>query len=131
VGRRGLLGGARCPPRIVLRERARATCTVRVGGQPLRYDLQFEKGRGLEVRSDKGIEIIAWLREIATRYFERPKYTGGKPLLARIDCGTAAVALVEPGSDVPCTAKVNGTPYSFVFQFDDAQGGFHIVVEEP
>ena len=130
VARRGLLGGARCPPRIVLRERVRATCTVRAGGRPLRYDLQFEKGRGLEVRSEKAIEVIAMLREIATRYFERPKYTGGKPLLARVDCGTAAVALVEPGAAVPCTAKVNDVPYSFAFQFDDADGGFHIVVDD-
>jgi len=129
VARRGLLGGARCPPRIVLRERGRATCTVRVGGHPLRYDLQFEMGRGLEVRADKQIAVIAYLREIATRYFERPKYTGGKPLLARVECGNAAVEFVEPGSFVPCTAKVNDVAYSFVFQFDDAQGSFHIVLE--
>jgi hypothetical protein len=129
VGRRGLLGVARCPPRIVLRERDRATCTVRVGGQTLRYDVQFETGRGLEVRADKHVAVIAVLREIATRYFERPKYTGGKPLVARVDCGKNAVALVEPGSLVPCTAKVNAVSYSCAFQFDDAQGDFHIVVE--
>jgi hypothetical protein len=40
-------------------------------------------------------------------------------------------AFAEPGSAVPCNAKVNDVPYPFAFQFDDAQGGFHIVVEEP
>ena len=126
-GRRGLVGRARCPSRIVLREGSHATCTVRVGGLPLRYDVHFEKGLGLRVDTPRNIMVVAALREIAVRYFERPHFTGGKPTLSHVDCGRAAVVLVEPGSSVPCTAKVGADTYSFVFQIDDATGGFRIL----
>ena len=127
VGRRRLVGAARCPSPIVLREGGRTTCTVRVGGLPLRYDVTFEKGPGLAVTAGKKIEVIAVLREIAARFFERPVYTGGKPLLATIDCGKAAVAFIEPGSIIPCTAKVGENEYGFAFRFTDASESFSLV----
>ena len=71
--------------------------------------------------------MIAVLREIAARYFERPAFTGGMPLAAHVDCGKAAVAFVEPGTSVPCTASVGDRRYSFSFEIDDANGAFSIV----
>jgi hypothetical protein len=127
VGRLGLVGAAHCPPRIVLREGGSTKCTLWAGGLPLRYDVHFEKGPGLFVSADQTIEPLAWLREIATRYFERPTYTHGKPLQAHVDCGAAKVAFVEPGSSVRCKAKVGDDDASFAFQIDDPQGGFRIV----
>jgi hypothetical protein len=127
VGRRGLVGRARCPARIVLHEGSHVTCTVRVGGLPLRYDVHFEKGLGLRVDTDRRAMAVAALREVAVRFFERSRYTGGKPAIAHVDCGTAAVVLVEPGSSVPCTAKVGAETYEFVFQIDDANGAFRIL----
>jgi hypothetical protein len=127
VGRRGLVGAARCPSRIALREGGRTTCTVNVGGLPLRYDITFEKGPGLVATAEKKIEVLAALREIATRFFSRAVYTGGKPLLVSIDCGAAPVAFIEPGSSVPCTANVGQDRYGFAFRFTDASGGFSIV----
>lgn len=129
VGRRGLVGVAHCPPRIVLREGGRTKCTLWVGGLPLRYDVHFEKGPGLFVQADQTIEPLAWLREIATRYFERPNYTGGKPLQARVACGVEKVAFVEPGSTVPCTANVGADKISFTFEIESAQGDFTIVAD--
>lgn len=117
-----------CPPRIALREGDHTTCTLSVGGLRLRYDVHFEKGIGLAVSADQQIEPLARLREIATRYFERPRQTGGKPLLAHVDCGAKKVALVEPGTAVPCTAKVgDDDDIPFTFRIDDAQGDFTIV----
>ena len=127
VGRRGLTGAAHCPPHIVLYEGGLTTCTVRVGGLVLTYDVHFEKGPGLYVQARKQIEVVALLRDIATRYFERPQYTGGKPLAAYVDCGAARVAFVEPGSSVPCTAKVGNDTHSFTFEISDAEGHFSIV----
>lgn len=127
VGRRGLVGASRCPSRIALREGGRTTCTVSVGGLPLRYDITFEKRPGLVATAEKKIEVIAALREIATRFFSRAVYTGGKPLLVSIDCGAAPVAFIEPGSSVPCTADVGQDRYGFAFRFTDASGGFSIV----
>lgn len=127
VGRRGLTGAAHCPPRIALREGGLTTCTVVVGGLPLKYDVHFEKGPGLYVQAQKRIEVVALLREIATRYFARPKYTGGRPLAARVDCGAARVALVEPGSSLPCTASVGKERVAFEFEIDDPDGSFSIV----
>jgi len=127
VGRRRLVRYARCPVRIVLREGGRTTCTVGIGGLPFRYDVHFEKGFGLYAASEKNVVVIAVLREIAARYFERPAFTGGMPLAAHVDCGKAAVAFVEPGTSVPCTASVGDRRYSFSFEIDDANGAFSIV----
>jgi len=127
VGRRGLVGAARCPSRIALHEGGRTTCTVSVGGLPLRYDISFEKGPGLVATAEKKIEVIAALREIATRFFSRAVYTGGRPLLVSVDCGAAPVAFIEPGSSIPCTADVGQDRYGFAFRFTDESGGFSIV----
>jgi hypothetical protein len=127
VGRRGLAGTAHCPPRIALHEGGLTTCTVRVGGVSLTYDVHFEKGPGLYVQAQKRIEVVALLREIATRYYERPTYTGGKPLAARVDCGAGRVAFVEPGSSVPCTVRISNETRSFAFEIDDPEGHFTIV----
>ncbi len=126
VARRGLLGAVHCPPHIVLREGSRRKCTLWAGGLPLRYDVRFEKGLGMYLEVDQQIQPLAQLREIATRYFERPRYTEGKPLQARVDCGVEKVVFVEPGSTVPCTVKVGKESIDFAFQFFDRQGGFTI-----
>ncbi len=74
--------------------------------------------------------VVALLRDVAIRYFERTTYTGGRPLLPRVDCGTDPVAFVEPGSSVPCTATVGDKKYAFAFQVNDPEGGFTIVATD-
>ena len=127
VGRRGLIGAAHCPARIALREGGHTVCTVIVGGLPLTYDVHFEKGPGLYVQSQKRIEVVALLREIAARYFSRPKFTGGKPLAASVHCEAGPVAFVEPGSSLRCDAKVGKEHFSFDFDVDDPEGHVSIV----
>jgi hypothetical protein len=100
---------------------------VLVGGLALTYDVHFEKGPDLYVQAQKQIEIIALLRDIAMRYFERPQYTGGKPLAAYVDCRAARVAFVEPGSGLPCKVKVGNDTRAFSFEIGDAEGHFSIV----
>jgi hypothetical protein len=120
------VGTARCPNRIVLREGRSTRCTVSIGGLPFRYDVHFEKGLGLYATPEKDIEVIAVLREISTRYFERPAFTGGKPLVAHVDCGRERVLFIEPGASVPCTAMVGKEKISFEFEIEDADGSFQI-----
>lgn len=122
----GLLGAVHCPGRIVLHEGDRTTCTLWAGGLPLRYDVRFEKGLGLYVETDQGIEPVAQIREYAARYFERPQYTGGKPLAVRVDCGAQKVAFVEPGTSVSCTATVGQDERSFTFHYNDRNGDFAV-----
>ncbi len=126
VRRRGLLGAARCPRRVALKGLEHATCTVRVGGRTLRYDVRFDEGRGLVIDTQQAVEVMPVLRDIAAAYFERSRRTGGKPLRAQIDCGTELVLLVEPGTSLPCTAKVGDESFPFAFQIADPQGGFTI-----
>jgi hypothetical protein len=130
VGRRHLLGSARCPRRVVLKDLEHATCTVLVGGRTQRYDVRFDEGRGLVIDTQQTVEVLPVLRDIATRYFERSRHTGGKPLSAQIDCGTESVALVEPGTSLRCTAKVGDRSFAFAFQIADPQGGFTIETPE-
>lgn len=126
VGRRRLLGPARCPRRVVLKDLEHATCTVLVGGRPQRYDVRFDEGRGLVIDTQQAVEVIPVLRDFATRYFERSRHTGGQPLRAQIDCGTESVALVEPGTSLPCTAQVGEKTFDFAVKVDDPQGDFTI-----
>ncbi len=127
VGRRGLVGGVRCPAHVALREGAHVSCTVRIAGESERYDVHFEKGVGLRIDADKTVEVVPALAEIARRYFERPRYTGGRPLHAKIECDSGTVAFVEPGTQLPCTATVGAKTIDFAFQITDADGDFTIV----
>jgi hypothetical protein len=126
VGRRNLLGPAHCPPRVVLRDVEHAICSVRVGDRTQRYEARFDQGRGLVVETQQSVVVMAVLRDFATAYFERSAHAGGRPPRARVDCGTSIVALVEPGSSLPCTVQQGDKAFAFVFQIQDPQGGFTI-----
>lgn len=126
VGRRGLVRGAKCPVRVVLYEGTHVTCTVRVADLSEDYDVHFEKGLGLRTDFDKTVVVMPALEAVAARYFERSWYTAGQPLRAKIDCISATVAFVEPGSSVPCTAVVRGKTIYFAFKITDAAGDFTI-----
>jgi hypothetical protein len=124
VGRRGLVGAAHCPPRVVLHEGTHARCTVAVADVTLRYDVHFEKGLGLMADRDMSVAVIPALRDFALRYFQRRRLDAHIPYKVDVNCGTGAVVVEEPGSTLRCHAEVGGTPFYFAFRFLDAEGGF-------
>lgn len=126
VGRRGLVGPARCPRRVVLNARARARCTVVIGNRTESYDARFDEGRGFVVEGEHTVVVIAAVREIATRYFEREAQSGGKPLRAVVDCGRNSVALLEPGATLPCTIEAGGQKRAFSARVTDDAGALAV-----
>jgi hypothetical protein len=130
VGRRGLVGTARCPARVVLHEGTHAGCTVRVGAETQKYDVHFEKGLGLRIDTDENVAVVPALRDFAVRYFERPAFTGGKPANVRVNCTGGVVVFVEPGSAVTCVAKVGAKTIPFYFDILDSEGSFKIVADD-
>jgi hypothetical protein len=127
VGRRGLVRGARCPANIVLHEGTHAGCTVRIANVTQQYDVHFEKGLGLRIDTEKTVAVVPALRDVATRYFQRPTYTGGKPANVHVDCGRDLVVFVEPGSALPCLANVGAKEIGFRVDILDPGGSFVIV----
>jgi hypothetical protein len=124
VSRRGLLGAAHCPPRVVLREGAHARCTVAVADVTLRYDVHFEKGLGLRADRDISVAVVPALHEFALRYFQRRRVDAHIPYRVDVNCGTVTAVVEEPGSTLRCHADVGGEPFYFAFRFLDADGGF-------
>jgi hypothetical protein len=118
--RRGLLGAAHCPRRIVLSGTNHVTCTVQAGGTALTYDLRFDEGRGLVI-DDPEILVVPEMRELAQRYFAFRERAHG-PRAISVDCGKQAVVVAEPGGWLPCTAVVNGTTFPFSVEVKDADG---------
>jgi hypothetical protein len=105
LARRGLLGSAHCPRRVVVRGSSHAACTVAVGGNSLRYDIRFDDGRGLVIADDRVAVPLAFLDEFGTRIFKRQLHANGSREAVVVQCGTGSVALVEPGSRIPCTVR--------------------------
>lgn len=133
--RRRLIGTAQCPSRITLTPHVHSACTVRVGSASLPYDLRFDQGRGLVVVQNLTVEILAFVRERAVRYFAHvipivdPSLPAGSRI--RIDCGRGAVALLTPGESLPCTAYAAGQAFAFNAQLVDAEGSVAIVGRNP
>lgn len=129
VGRRGLLGAARCPSRIVLHEGTHVRCTVVIADVTLTYDVHFEKGLGLRTDPSSSVAVIAPLREIAARYFGRR--STGRTSHVDVNCGTIPVIVAEPGSTLRCFGDDGVGSFYFTFRFTDAQGGFTIETAAP
>ena len=129
--RRHLIGAVRCPSRITLTPRAHAACSVRVGSEKLSYDLRFDLGRGLVIDDDQSVEVLAVVRERAERYFVHvlpvldPSFRSGERV--HIDCGKGTVALLIPGSDLPCTAYAGGEAFPFVAELTESDGSLTII----
>jgi hypothetical protein len=120
--RRGLLGAAHCPPRLVLSSDSKhATCTVRAGDRSVRYDLRFDKGRGLVIDAQQ-VAVIPVLRELAKRYYQRLWSTNGKVAAVGVTCGSHDVVVVEPGTTLPCKAWAGDNKAWFVVKIRDAAG---------
>ena len=130
VGRRGLLGAAHCPARIVLHEGSHARCTVVIADITLTYDVHFESGLGLRTDPGSSVAVIAPLREFAARYFGR-RSTGGRTSHVDINCGTIPAVVMEPGSTLRCAGDNGVRSFYFTFRFTDAQGGFTIETPPP
>ena len=126
VGRRGLLGAAHCPPRVVLHEGTHVSCTVVIADVTLPYDVHFEKGLGLRTDRANSVAVIAPLREVAMRYFRRRSSSIGAPAHLDINCGTVPVIVEEPGSTLRCYADEGVDAFHFTFRFTDAEGDFTI-----
>jgi hypothetical protein len=124
VGRRGLVGAAHCPPRVVLHEGTHARCTVAVADVTLVYDVHFEKGLGLRTDLGTSVAVVPALREFALRYFRHRRLQDNIPYEVDVNCGTIAAVVEEPGSTLRCRAVVGGEPFYFAFRFLDADGGF-------
>jgi hypothetical protein len=133
--RRHLIGKARCPPQITLTPGVHAACTVRLGTANLRLDLRFDQGRGMVVDFGPTVEIVAAVRERAERFFAHilPIVDPGLPLMVRIrvDCGSATVALLEPGEAVPCTAYAGKQVFPFAAQLLESGGSVTFVRRYP
>jgi hypothetical protein len=130
VARRGLLGAARCPSRIVLHEGTHVRCTVVIADVTLAYDVHFEKGLGLRTDPSSSVAVIAPLREFAARYFARGS-AGGRTSHVDVNCGTVPVIVMEPGSTLRCVGDDGAGSFYFTFRFTDAQGGFTIEAAPP
>ena len=126
VGRRGLVGAAACPRRVVLTARTHARCTVAIGDQTQQYDVRFDEGRGLAVDAQHGVVLVAVVRDIATRYFERDERSGGRPVRAVVDCGHKRVALLDPGESLPCTVANGNGKSNFSAYIEDRSGALSI-----
>jgi|GEM_PF-5590904 len=124
VGRRGLVGTAHCPPRVVLHEGTHARCTVAVADVTLGYDVHFEKGLGLRADLATSVAVVPALREFALRYFRHRRLAANIPYPVDVNCGTVPAIVEEPGSTFRCHADVAGEPFYFAFRFLDAEGAF-------
>jgi hypothetical protein len=133
--RRHLIGMARCPPRITLVPTVHAACTVRLGTANLRLDLRYDRGRGMVVDFGPSVEIVAAVRERAERFFAHilPIVDPSLPAMARIriDCGTATVALLEPGEALPCTTYAGKQVFPFAAQLVESGGSLTFVRRYP
>ena len=124
VGRRGLVGAAHCPPRLVLHEGTHARCTVAAGGVTLPYDVHFEKGLGLRADFGDSVMVIGALRNFALRYFQRRRLDAHIPYQVDVNCGTAQVVVQQLGTTLTCRIIFGGETSYFAFRFLDADGGF-------
>jgi hypothetical protein len=103
--RRGLLRRPYCPPSVSLHGTTHDFCYVPVGEKTLRYDLRFDEGRGLVIKTDATALPVAALDEMAARYFERVFRDDGTPQKVVVDCGRAQVLVLEAGAHVPCVLR--------------------------
>ena len=100
---------------------------MRIASLTQQYDVHFDKGSGLRFDTEKSVAVVPALRDVATRYFERPTYTGGTPANVHVDCGRDLVVFVEPGSALPCVANVGAKEIGFHVAILDPTGSFTIV----